>query len=63
MNGYKLATKLVTMLLFGILIAIYLGDKIDSYLNTTPWVMLAMIVYVIVGCLILLVKETNKNGE
>lgn len=62
MNGYKLATRFITRIVVGSVVAIVLGMKIDLWLHTTPLVMLMILAYVIVGSLVLLIKEIT-NGR
>ncbi len=62
MDGFKIAQRFITRNILGILIAIWLGSKIDDIFKTSPWVMLILMLYVIVGSLILLVKEIS-NGK
>lgn len=62
MNGFKIASRFITRNVIGCLIAIGLGMKIDSMFHTTPWVMVVLIMYVIIGSLFLLTKEIS-NGK
>lgn len=59
-NSAKPAQKFVSRLLAGCLLAVILGYNVDQFLHTTPWVMLALLVYVIAGSLYLLIKETKE---
>lgn len=62
MGGFKIASRFITRNVLGILLAIWLGNKIDHYFQISPWAMMILIIYVIVGSLILLVKEIS-NGK
>lgn len=57
MNGFKIAQRFITRNVLGLLISIWLGSKLDEIFQTSPWIMLIFILYVIVGSLFLLVKE------
>ncbi len=62
MNGFRIAQRFITRNVLGLLISIWLGMKIDDIFHTSPWAMLILIIYVIVGSLFLLVKEIS-NGK
>ena len=53
----KTTLKFVSRIILGLVIAIFLGGYLDKKINTTPLIMLAMIIYVIVGSLYILIKE------
>lgn len=52
-------TRFLSRLVVGMIIAIFLGDFIDEQLHTTPFIMIALLLYVIIGSLYQLVKETG----
>ena len=62
MNGFRIAQRFITRNVLGLLISIWLGAKIDELFQTSPWAMLILMIYVIVGSLYLLVKEIS-NGK
>ena len=45
----------------GCALAVFLGYWIDSKLNTSPFIMLFLLAYVIIGSFYLLLKETKEN--
>ena len=59
-NSARPAQKFVSRLVAGCILAVLLGFNLDEYLHTTPWIMLALLIYVIAGSLYLLVKETGE---
>ncbi len=59
-NSAKPAQKFVSRLVAGCILAVVLGYNLDQYFSTTPWIMLALLVYVIVGSLYLLIKDTKE---
>lgn len=61
MGGFKIAQRFITRNVLGLLIAIWLGNKLDEIFQTSPWALLILIIYVIVGSLILLVKEISSG--
>lgn len=61
MNGFKIAQRFITRNILGIILAIWLGTKIDNIFQTSPWAMLILMIYVIVGSLFLLVKEISSG--
>ena len=61
MGGFKIAQRFITRNVLGLLIAICLGNKLDEIFQTSPWALLILIIYVIVGSLVLLVKEISSG--
>lgn len=61
MGGFKIAQRFITRNVLGLLIAIWLGNKLDEIFQTSPWTLLILIIYVIVGSLVLLVKEISSG--
>ena len=61
MGGFKIAQRFITRNVLGLLIAIFLGNKLDEIFQTSPWALLILIIYVIVGSLVLLVKEISSG--
>lgn len=61
MGGFKIAQRFITRNVLGLLIAIWLGNKLDEIFQTSPWALLMLIIYVIVGSLVLLVKEISSG--
>lgn len=61
MDGFKIAQRFITRNILGIILAIWLGTKIDDIFQTSPWAMLILMIYVIVGSLFLLVKEISSG--
>ena len=49
--------KFIGRIVVGLLIAIFLGVYLDDILDTKPFIMLGLIIYVIFGSLFLLVKD------
>ncbi|WP_346780385.1 AtpZ/AtpI family protein [Breznakia sp. PF5-3] len=45
----------------GVIIAVLLGNYIDEKLHTTPFIMIALLLYVIIGSLYQLVKDAGEN--
>lgn len=60
-NSAKPAQRFVSRMVAGNLLAIILGFNLDEFLHTTPWVMLALIAYVMIGSLYLLIRETSDD--
>ena len=59
MSGYRKATRFITRIIAGSLIALFLGNWIDEQFKTTPLIMLALLFYVLFGSLVLLIRETG----
>lgn len=57
---YKIVQRFISRMAAGCLIAILLGNYIDETLHTSPFVVLALLAYVVIGSLILLVKEAGR---
>ena len=60
MNGFHKATRFVTRIVVGSILAIWGGHWLDERLHTTPFVMIVLLLYVLFGSLYLLVRETQK---
>ena len=61
--GYKEASKFISRIVLGSIIAIWLGPKLDELLNIGPLFTIGLLLYVIIGSLILLVKEISDGRE
>lgn len=57
----KAAAHFTSRMVVGCVVSILLGGWLDEKLSTTPWVMFALLLYVIVGSLYLLIKETGDH--
>lgn len=62
MNGYKVANRFVSRIVIGSVLAIFLGIKLDEGLHTAPLFLTGLLMYVMIGSLVLLVKEMT-NGR
>lgn len=60
---HKAATAFSSRMIVGCLASVILGSKLDAYFKTTPWIMFAMLVYVIAGSLYLLVRESGGKVD
>lgn len=56
---HRAATAFSSRMIVGCIASVAIGSKLDAYFKTTPWIMFAMLVYVIVGSLYLLIKESR----
>lgn len=61
--GYKEASKFISRVVLGTIIAIWLGPKLDNFTNLGPLFTIGLILYVIIGSLILLVKEISDGRK
>ena len=61
--GYNEASKLISRLVLGSILSIWLGPKLDSLLNIGPIFTIGLLLYVIIGSLILLVKEIDDGRK
>lgn len=61
--GYKEASKFISRIVLGSIIAIWLGPKLDELLNIGPLFTIGLLLYVIIGSLILLVKEISDGRK
>ena len=57
----KGVVKFIARLIGGLIIGISTGVILDKKLNTTPWIMIGLIVYVVFGSLYILVKDEEKR--
>ena len=55
--------RFIARITIGVGLSIWLGSYLDRLLNTTPWIMLCSLLYVIIGSLYLLVKEAMGKDE
>ncbi|MGN1344133.1 MAG: hypothetical protein ACI4U3_06095 [Traorella sp.] len=63
MNGYQIATKFITRIVLGSILAIFLGLKLDDYFHVRPLFTIGFLLYVMIGSLVLLVKEISNGRE
>lgn len=56
----KAATAFSSRMIVGCLFSVIVGNKLDAHFHTSPWIMFALLVYVIAGSLFLLIKETRE---
>ena len=61
--GYNEASKLISRLVLGSILSIWLGPKLDGLLNIGPIFTIGLLLYVIIGSLILLVKEIDDGRK
>ena len=61
--GYTEATKFISRIVLGSIISILLGPKLDLLFNIGPLCTIGLLLYVIIGSLILLVKEINDGRK
>ena len=61
--GYNEASKFISRIVLGSIIAILLGPKLDNLLNLGPLFTIGLLLYVIIGSLILLVKEIDDGRK
>lgn len=52
--------KFIGRIVVGLTVAIVSGNYLDNLLNTSPLIMLGLIVYVVFGSLFILVKELKS---
>jgi len=52
----KPVLKFIGRLIIGLFVGVVVGNILDKKLNTTPFIMIGLIVYVIFGSLYILVK-------
>lgn len=61
MNPFKIATRFITRIVAGSVIAIFLGGWLDSFVHTSPLFLILLLIYVIMGSLYLLYKELERG--
>ncbi len=59
---YKIVQRFISRMSAGCIVAIILGNYVDDKLQTSPLFVFALLAYVVIGSLVLLVKEAGKNG-
>ena len=62
MKDYQIATRFVTRIVVGSLLALFLGTKLDEFLHTTPFFLICFLLYVLIGTGYLLIKETQHGS-
>ncbi len=50
-------SKFLGRIVFGCIFAVLVGNWLDTRFNTTPWIMLGLLIYVLFGSIYLLIKE------
>jgi F0F1-type ATP synthase assembly protein I len=61
--GYKEASKFISRIVLGSILAIFVGPKLDEVFHVGPLFTIGLLLYVIVGSLILLIKEINNGTK
>lgn len=59
-NSARPAQKFLSRMLAGCIIGVILGFNMDEFFHTTPLITFALLLYVIIGSLYLLVRETRE---
>lgn len=55
----RAAVHFTSRMVVGCIASVFLGNYLDETFSTTPWIMFALLLYVIVGSMYLLIKETG----
>lgn len=61
MNPFKVASRFITRIVAGSILAIFLGMWLDSLIHTSPLFIIILLLYVIMGSLYLLYKELERG--
>lgn len=56
-NGQTAIYRFLSRLVLGLIISIIAGSYLDRLLSTSPFILMGLLLYVIVGSLYLLVRE------
>lgn len=56
----KATLRFTSRMVVGCLMAIILGKWVDEKISTTPWIMLLLLLYVMVGSICLLIREAGE---
>jgi F0F1-type ATP synthase assembly protein I len=63
MSSYQKALRLISSMAVSSVLAIFIGNWLDGIFGTSPWILLALLVYAIGGSLYLLIKDLgDENG-
>ena len=63
MSSYQKALRLISSMAVSSVLAIFIGNWLDGIFGTSPWILLALLVYAIVGSLYLIIKDLgDENG-
>ena len=63
MNGFQVAARFISRIVLGSILAIFLGLKLDDWLHVRPLFTIGLLLYVMIGSLVLLVKEISDGRE
>ena len=55
--------RFIARITIGLIVSLWLGNWLDRIFNTSPWLMLCSLFYVIIGSLYLLIKEADRKDE
>ena len=55
--------RFIARITIGLIVSLWLGNWLDRTFNTSPWLMLCSLLYVIIGSLYLLIKEADRKDE
>ena len=58
----RAATAFSSRMIVGCIFSVIVGSKLDAHFKTTPWIMFSLLVYVIVGSLYLLIRESRDHS-
>lgn len=61
MSGYRKGLRALSSMLVSSILALVVGIWIDQWLHITPWIMLILLAYAIIGNLYILVKGTAND--
>lgn len=63
MNGFKLASRFVSRIVLGSIIAILLGGWLDKIFHVAPLFTILILLYVLIGTPFLLIKEIERGSK
>ena len=61
-EAYKVMRLIFTMV-FACILAVFLGAKLDSILDTSPWCLLLFLAYAIISSIYLMIRKLGDEHE
>lgn len=62
MKNYQKAIRLVSSMALSSILAIFIGNWLDEYFHTSPWILLMFLTYAIGGTFYLILKGLGDDN-
>lgn len=62
MKTYQKALRLISSMAVTAVLAIFVGNWLDEFFHTSPWILLSLLLYAIGGSLYMLIKGLGDDN-